>query len=188
MSFRIVPLLRQRLFTTSTRARFANVMESAAMESAAAARLTATGNAVSKLGRVARWYVFQASRIRSSLTLSRYLPTMALVAGGMAMTSSRTINTLDAANRQIGFGITNALNEVNRKVHAAQEPTQEQKNMMLMEMYGERSSLEDMERAIAGIEARVANQKDKNQILEEAYGDKSSLKDLQRAMQIYEVQ
>jgi hypothetical protein len=55
-------------------------------------------------------------------------------------------------------------------------------------MYGERSSLEDMERAIAGIESRVASQKDRNKILEEAYGDKSSLKDLEKAMQIYEVQ
>jgi hypothetical protein len=111
---------------------------------------------------------------------------MALIAVGMTMTSRRTINTLDAANRHIGFGITNALHEANRKVHMALEPTQEQKNMVLLEMYGERSSLEDMERAIAGIESRVASQKDK--ILEEAYGDKSSLKDLEKAMQIYEVQ
>jgi hypothetical protein len=113
---------------------------------------------------------------------------MALIAVGMTMTSRRTINTLDAANRHIGFGITNALHEANRKVHMALEPTQEQKNMILLEMYGERSSLEDMERAIAGIESRVASQKDRNKILEEAYGDKSSLKDLEKAMQIYEVQ
>lgn len=97
-----------------------------------------------------------------------YLPTMALIAAG--------------------FGITNALNEANRKVHQALEPTQEEKNMVLLEMYGERSSLEDMERAIAGIESRVASAKDRNKILEEAYGDKSSLKDLERAMQMYEVQ
>lgn len=113
---------------------------------------------------------------------------MALIAGGMALTSRRTINTLDAANRHIGFGITNALNEANRKVHQALEPSQEEKNMALMEMYGERSTLEDMERAIAGIAAKAASPKDKRKILEEAYGDKSSLKDLERAMQIYEVQ
>jgi len=106
----------------------------------------------------------------------------------MAMTSRRTINTLDAANRNIGFGVTNALNEANRKVHQVLEPSQEQKNMILLEMYGERSSLEDMERAIAGIESRIANRKDRSKILEEAYGDKSSIKDLQRAMQLYEVQ
>ncbi|KAF2819355.1 hypothetical protein CC86DRAFT_144891 [Ophiobolus disseminans] len=167
MSFRIAPFLRQRLFTTSARARNA-----IPMESVAATQLTASAHAVPKLGRIARWY----------------LPTMALIAVGMATASRRTINTLDAANRHIGFGVTNALNEANRKVHMAREPTQEQKNMMLLEMYGERSSLEDMERAIAGIESRVANEKDRNKMLEEAYGDKSSLKDLQRAMELYEVQ
>jgi hypothetical protein len=59
---------------------------------------------------------------------------------------------------------------------------------MLMDSYGERSSLEDMERAIAGLEAKKATQKDRNRILEEAYGDKTSLADLQRAMELYEVQ
>jgi hypothetical protein len=113
---------------------------------------------------------------------------MALIAVGMTLTSRRTISTLDAANRHIGFGITNALNEANRKVHMALEPSQEEKNMILLEMYGERSSLEDMERAIASMESRIASHKDRNKILEEAYGDKSSLKDLQRAMELYEVQ
>jgi hypothetical protein len=113
---------------------------------------------------------------------------MVLIAVGTTMTSRPTVNTLDAANGHIGFGITNALNEANRKVHMALEPTQEQKNMTLMEMYGERSSLEDMERAIAGLESRAVSPKDRNKILEEAYGDKSSLKDLEKAMQLYEVQ
>jgi hypothetical protein len=113
---------------------------------------------------------------------------MMAIAVGMTLTSSRrTTNTLDAANGHIGFGITNALNEANRKVHMALEPTQEQKNMILMEMYGERSSLEDMERAIAGLEAKEVNPKDRNKILEEAYGDKSSLNDLEKAMQLYQV-
>ncbi|KAF1917325.1 hypothetical protein BDU57DRAFT_161637 [Ampelomyces quisqualis] len=147
MSFRIAPLLRQRLFATSARARTA-----IPMQDVAAAQLTSTANTVPRVGKIARWY----------------LPTMALIAAG--------------------FGITNALNEANRKAHQALEPTQEQKNMILLEMYGERSSLEDMERAIAGIESRVAGAKNRNKMLEEAYGDKSSLKDLERAMQMYEVQ
>lgn len=167
MSFRIAPLIRQRLFTTSSRARTA-----IPVDDVATAQLATTAKAVPRIGRIARWY----------------LPTMALIAGGMALTSRRTVNTLDAANRHIGFGITNALNDVNRKVHQVLEPTQEEKNMALMEMYGERNSLEDMERAFAGITSAVAIPKDRNKILEEAYGDKSSLKDLERAMQMYEVQ
>lgn len=105
-----------------------------------------------------------------------------------AIQPSRRPATFPAANANIGFGITNALNEANRKVHAALEPTQEQKNMILMDSYGERSSLEDMERALAGLEARLVNEQDKNKVLEEAYGDRASIEDLQRAMQIYEVQ
>jgi hypothetical protein len=106
---------------------------------------------------------------------------VAAIAAGMAFASHRTINSLETAIGQIGYGITNALNEANRKVHMTTEATQEEKNMILLEMYGERSSLE-------GMEARLAAQKDRSKILEEAYGDKSSLQDLQRAMQIYEVQ
>jgi hypothetical protein len=99
----------------------------------------------------------------------------------------RTV-TLDAANRHIGYSVTTALNEANRNVHLNVEPTQEERNMMLMNAYGERSSLEDMERALAGLEAKVMSQKDRNAALENAYGDRSSIKDLERAMQIYEVQ
>jgi len=87
-----------------------------------------------------------------------------------------------------GFGVTNALNEANRKVHVAFEPTQEQKNQMLMDSYGERSSLEDMERALAGLEAKLSSQKDRATMLEEAYGGRASIEDLQRAMELYEVQ
>ncbi|EOA83617.1 uncharacterized protein SETTUDRAFT_22313 [Exserohilum turcica Et28A] len=152
MSFllRTTNLVRQRLFTTSSRARTA-----ISVQDAAAAHMAATPGAsvVPRLGRVARWY----------------LPTMAMVA--------------------IGFGVTNALNDANRRVHSARELTQEQKNQMLMDAYGERSSLADMERAMAGLEARAAApKKSRNQILEEAYGDKTSIADLQRAMEIYEVQ
>jgi hypothetical protein len=53
MPSRFVPLLRQRLFTTSTRARNTMSLGDAAVE-----QLEATAKAVPKLGRVARWYVF----------------------------------------------------------------------------------------------------------------------------------
>jgi Spy/CpxP family protein refolding chaperone len=126
------------------------------------------------------------------LTRPRYLPTMAAVAAGMIAlqpaSQPRRSLTLGDANANIGFGVTNALNEANRKVHGALELTQDQKNQILMDSYGERSSLEDMERAIAGLETKVSSQKDRNKILEEAYGDKASLEDLQRAMELYEVQ
>ena len=113
---------------------------------------------------------------------------MAMIGAGMTLASRRPTNTLDVANRHIYFSIYNTLHEANRKVHVVLEPTQEEKNQILMEMYGERSSLEDMERAIAGIEAQTASPKDRAKVLEEAYGDRGSLKDLERAMQLYEVQ
>jgi hypothetical protein len=129
----------------------------------------------------------------------RYLPTMALTAVGMMYIPASTYLppsepkprsvTLDAANRHIGYSITTALNEANRNVHLNVEPTQEEKNMMLMNAYGERSSLEDMERVLTGLEANKAvSQKDRNSALENAYGDRTSIKDLERAMRIYEVQ
>ncbi|KAJ8110598.1 hypothetical protein OPT61_g6596 [Boeremia exigua] len=174
---RFTPLLRQRLFTTSTRSRHA-----IAIGDVAAEELAAASKAVPKLGRIARWY----------------LPSMAIAAVGMMYIPAsvylprepakpRTV-TLDAANRHIGYNITTALNESNRAVHMPVELTQEQKNQQLMDLYGERSSLEDMERAIAGMAVRVTSQKDRNAALEAAYGDRSSIKDLERAMEIYEVQ
>lgn len=177
MPFRFTPLLRQRLFTTSTRSRNAFAIGDVAAE-----ELAMASKAVPKLGRIARWY----------------LPTMAVAAVGMmyiptslylprAEPKPRSV-TLDAANRHIGYSITTALNEANRAVHVPAELTQEQKNQALMDLYGERSSLEDMERAIAGMETRATSQKDRNAALEAAYGDRSSIKDLERAMQMYEVQ
>jgi hypothetical protein len=177
MPFRFTPLLRQRLFTTSTRSRSA-----IAIGDVAAEELAAATKAVPKLGRIAKWY----------------LPSMAVAAVGMmyipasvylprAEPKPRSV-TLDAANRYIGYSITTALNESNRAVHEPVELTQEQKNQALMDLFGERSSLEDMERAIAGLETRATSQKDRNAALEAAYGDRSSIKDLERAMQIYEVQ
>lgn len=108
---------------------------------------------------------------------------MILIAAGTTVEQS----ALDAAICDIGLSITNALNEANRRAHIALEPTQEEQNRSLLEMYGERSSLEDMERAIAGINARASKQKDKSKVLEEAYGGRGSLEDLERAMQLYEV-
>ncbi|KAF2852583.1 hypothetical protein T440DRAFT_516423 [Plenodomus tracheiphilus IPT5] len=180
MSFllRNAPLIRQRLFTSSARKQ--NILS---LEDAAAAQFNhAAASAVPKLGRVAKWY----------------LPTMAAIALGMiylpknfvspAPPAVRRTVTLPAATANIGFGVTSALNEANRKVHAPAELTQDQKNMALMDAYGERSSLEDMERALAGLEARLESEKDRNGRLEEAYGARESIKDLERAMQIYEVQ
>lgn len=179
MSFllRTAPAIRQRFFTTSTRARHV-----ISMEDAAALHLTSAANAVPKLGRVARWY----------------LPTMAAIALGMiylpkslytpSTPQPRRSVTLPAANANIGFGITSALNQANRAVHANIEMSQEQKNMMLMDSYGERSSLEDMERALAGLEARVESERSRNGRLEEAYGARESIADVRRAMMIYEVQ
>lgn len=174
---RFTPLLRQRLFTTSTRSRNA-----IAIGDVAAEELAAASKAVPRLGRIARWY----------------LPTMAVAAVGMMYipasvylppveSKPRTV-TLDAACRHIGYSVTSALNESNRAIHEPIELTQEQKNQQLMDLYGERSSLEDMERAIAGLEVRATSQKDRNAALEAAYGDRTSIRDLERAMQIYEVQ
>ena len=124
----------------------------------------------------------------------RYLPSMAAIAIGMrfylasSSQQSRSIVTLDAANRHIGFGVTNALHEANRKAHMASEPTQEEKNQLLMNLYGERSSIADMERAFAGLETTPVSAKDRAKLLEEAYGDRGSIKDLEKAMQLYEVQ
>ncbi|KAH9866791.1 hypothetical protein J1614_008484 [Plenodomus biglobosus] len=179
MSFllRNAPKIRQRLFTSS--ARKPNLLS---IEDAATAQFTHAASAVPKLGRVAKWY----------------LPTMAAIALGMiylpksivapAAPSSRRTVTLPAATANIGFGVTSALNDANRKVHAPAQLTQDQKNMALMDAYGERSSLEDMERALAGLEARIESEKDRNARLEEAYGARESVRDLERAMRIYEVQ
>jgi hypothetical protein len=109
---------------------------------------------------------------------------MALISAGTAVQQS----TLDVAICRIGSSITNALNEANRRVHLILEPTQEEQNRILLEMYGERLSLEDMERAIASMDARLAKRQDRFKVLEEAYGGRGNLEDLERAIQLYEVQ
>lgn len=102
--------------------------------------------------------------------------------------------TLDSANRQIGFAITNALDQQNRN-ESPVPISQEEKTRMLLDAYGERSSLEDMERAFEmtslGAQeptTRTMDPRERNRRLLEAYGEKTSLRDLERAMEIYEVQ
>lgn len=102
--------------------------------------------------------------------------------------SRRTV-TLDSANRKIGFAIANALEEHNNKQNQAM--SQEERNMMLMEAYGERNSLEDMERALSGhgvTRGNTTRQSQRNKMLNEAYGERKSLKDMERALEVYEVQ
>jgi hypothetical protein len=124
---------------------------------------------------------------------------MALIAVGMAYLpissmlptppSSRRTVTLDSANRQIGFAIMNALEDQNIKQNQAM--TQEEKNMMLLEMYGEGNSLEDLERAVSGhgvMTGKKTAQSERNKMLTEAYGERKSLNDMERALRVYEVQ
>lgn len=83
----------------------------------------------------------------------------------------------------------NALEEQNNK--QGQTMTQEEKNMMLLAMYGEGNSLEDLERAVSGhdvMTGKKAGQSERNKMLADAYGERQSLKDMERALQVYEVQ
>ncbi|EFQ89515.1 hypothetical protein PTT_14185 [Pyrenophora teres f. teres 0-1] len=77
----------------------------------------------------------------------RYLPTIAIVAASMiyfprgtASAQPRRPLTLGDTNTNIGFG--------------------KQRNQILIDSYSERSSLEDMERALAGLEKKLLNKKD----------------------------
>jgi len=95
--------------------------------------------------------------------------------------------TLGEANRRIYLGVTNQLGVHSQK---ANQPTQEELNQQMLNWFGDRSSLQDMENALAGYEvnARLDGPQDNRARLEEAYGDRSSLKHVRRAMEIYEVQ
>lgn len=60
---------------------------------------------------------------------------------------------------------------------------------MLLDAYGARSSLEELEKASEMLgQETVVDPKERNRRLMEAYGEKTSLRDLEKAMQIYEVQ
>lgn len=140
---------------------------------------------------------FPFSAFLNPLTnLYRYLPTMAAIAFGMLYIpetlfiepSKRTV-TLDQATRSIGMGIEQQLSDHNRRANTGYELTQEERNQAMLDSYGSRSSLDDMEKAIAGYEAtRPKGPVERRVALEEAYGDRTSLHHLRRAMQMYEVQ
>lgn len=177
---RISPRLFQRSFATTTRAR---ATISSPLPSFHQTNLTNPTTTVPKLGKIGKWY----------------LPTMALLAVGMIYLpdplsnnttqtrSARTV-TLDSANRNIGFAISNALSEANL-AQKKRELTQAEKNQLLMDAYGARSTLEDMEKAFEQMErAATMDVAERNSRLEEAYGERESLRDVERAMQVYEVQ
>lgn len=99
--------------------------------------------------------------------------------------------TLGEANRRIDFSITQQLDEYNRRANKAFEPTLEERNRALLNSWGARSSLEDMEKVVAGYDdsrTRPNGQHERNALLESAYGDRTNLKQVRRAMEIYEVQ
>jgi hypothetical protein len=100
--------------------------------------------------------------------------------------TKRTV-TLGEANRHISLGVANQLGQLSQQ---ANQPTQEERNQAILNLYGDRSSLEDMEKALAGYQSdtRLTGPLERRRRLEEAYGDRSSLKHVRRAMQIYEVQ
>lgn len=103
--------------------------------------------------------------------------------------TKRTV-TLGEANRRIDFSISHQLDEHNRRANLGFEPSQEERNWAMLDSYGARSSLEDMEKAIAGYEVshKPQGRHERNMLLEEAYGERSSLKHLRKAMELYEVQ
>ncbi|KAF2875052.1 hypothetical protein BDV95DRAFT_626597 [Massariosphaeria phaeospora] len=182
MSRRIPSQVGQHLFSTSTRTR---TTLPSVFHSAATPQLTVTAASVPQLGRIGRWY----------------LPTMVLVAIGTlyiptslytpARQPSRRTVTLGEANRNIGYAVSNALGHNNSEATKNVQVTQEERNMMLLNAYGERSSLEDIERALAGLDtstAKPTGPAERRRALEDAYGERKSLRDVERAMRIYEVQ
>jgi hypothetical protein len=58
---------------------------------------------------------------------------------------------------------------------------------MLLDAYGARSTLEDMERVLE-FNKPVRSEHERRRGLLEAYGDRSGLKDMKKAMELYEVQ
>jgi hypothetical protein len=100
--------------------------------------------------------------------------------------TKRTV-TLSEANHNISLGVSHQLGMHSQQ---ANQPTQEERNQAMLNWYGDRSSLEDMEKALLGYESniRLSGPQEKRRRLEEAYGDRSSVKHVRRAMQMYEVQ
>ncbi|PVI06432.1 hypothetical protein DM02DRAFT_515041 [Periconia macrospinosa] len=187
-------MIGRRFLSTSSRTRTAissplspqasaprNTAPLVAATAATAAMTAAAQSATPKLGRIAKWY----------------LPAMAAVALGITFIpdqifyepTKRTV-TLGESNRRIVYTIAAHMDHQNHRANTGYQPTQEERNQMMLDSYGDRSSLEDMEKAIAGYEAglRPKTEYEKKAALEEAYGDRSSLKNLRRAMELYEVQ
>ncbi|KAF2714794.1 hypothetical protein K504DRAFT_486611 [Pleomassaria siparia CBS 279.74] len=184
MPLRIPPQVRQQLFSTSSRARTTMPANFHSYKPTPAQFPLHTTSAA-RLGSIGRWYLPTMALI--TVGMSYYLPTT-LFPPIETPPGPRTVK-LEAANRQIGFAVSNSLEEHNHKQH--QEPSQEERNMMLLELYGERNSLEDMERALSGhgvVETRAVGQSERNKMMDEAYGERKSLKDLERALEVYEVQ
>jgi hypothetical protein len=170
----------------------------AATAAATAATAVTVSRAAPKLGRVAKWYaVITTHPLQKRITdLFRYLPTMAAIAFGMLYVpetlfvepAKRTV-TLDQANRFIGMGVDQQLSNHNRHANVGYQLTQEERNQAILDSYGSRSSLDDMEKAMAGYEAtRPKGPLETRMALENAYGERSSLQHLRRAMHMYEVQ
>lgn len=101
--------------------------------------------------------------------------------------TKRTV-TLGQANSRISYGISNELGFHSQQ---ANQPSQEELNHQMLNWYGSRSSLQDMENAIAGYEVNTRIEdgpRTRRRMLEDAYGDRSDLKHVRRAMEVYEVQ
>ncbi|KAF2657211.1 hypothetical protein K491DRAFT_691224 [Lophiostoma macrostomum CBS 122681] len=208
MPLRLPRQVFQRAFSNSSQSRTA-IAPHHYTYNAAMASATST---VPKLGRIGRWYLPTMALIALSMT---YASTKHLFLNPLASsaTPSRTSSrTLDQANRQIGFAIANALNEASSPSSSSffsssrsktTELSQHEKNRLLLDAYGARSTLEDMQHALDMMTAELEgaqgsgagsergakiDQRERNRRLEEAYGQKASLRDLERAMEVYEVQ
>ncbi|KAH7117855.1 hypothetical protein B0J11DRAFT_441373 [Dendryphion nanum] len=171
----------QRSFATTTRAR---ATISSPLSSLPPTHFSASNSSVPKLGKVGKWYLPTMALIAVGMI---YLPDALFTSPATTTRSPRTV-TLDSANRTIGFAISNALSETNLS-QKKRELTQVEKNQLLMDAYGARSTLEDIEKAFEQMErAATMDSAERNSRLEDAYGERTSLRDVERAMQVYEVQ
>lgn len=178
---RVSPRLFQRSFATTTRAR---ATISSPLSAFPQTHLTNPTSTVPKLGKIGKWYLPTMALIAVGMI---YLPDALFTSTATRSQSPRTV-TLDSANRTIGYAIANALSEANH-TQKKRELTQLEKNQLLMDAYGSRSTLEDMEKAFEQMErAATMDAAERNSRLEEAYGERTSLRDVERAMQVYEVQ
>ncbi|KAF2107192.1 hypothetical protein BDV96DRAFT_654040 [Lophiotrema nucula] len=136
MPFRVPIALRRQAFSTSSRFRRSTLPSHFYTTSAQPLPLTPTAP---KLGQIGRWY----------------LPTMALIAASMTFIPrilSSKAKALGETNHQIGFAIANAIEEHYRsKDHEMEQAARHQR---LIEAYGDRTTMEDMHRAMEVYEVR----------------------------------